>query len=103
MAENMTFLPRDRILSFAEIEQLSDILIRRGVRKIRLTGGEPLVRRGILRSRSRARRATRPGARRAYPDHERDPARGGASALFERRHPADQCRAWTASMRRVSL
>ncbi|WP_137863551.1 MULTISPECIES: GTP 3',8-cyclase MoaA [unclassified Sphingomonas] len=48
MAENMTFLPRDRILSFAEIEQLSDILIRRGVRKIRLTGGEPLVRRGIL-------------------------------------------------------
>jgi cyclic pyranopterin phosphate synthase len=48
MAEKMTFLPREQILSFAEIEQLSDILIRRGVRKIRLTGGEPLVRRDIL-------------------------------------------------------
>ena len=48
MSENMAFLPKDQILSFGEIEQLSDILIGRGVRKIRLTGGEPLVRRGIL-------------------------------------------------------
>lgn len=47
MAEKMDFLPKDQILNFAEIEQLSDILIRRGVRKIRLTGGEPLVRRDI--------------------------------------------------------
>jgi cyclic pyranopterin phosphate synthase len=49
MAEKMVFLPRDQVLSFAEIEQLSDILIARGVRKIRLTGGEPLVRRDILK------------------------------------------------------
>lgn len=49
MAERMTFLPRDRLLSFEEIEQLTDVLVARGVRKLRLTGGEPLVRRGILR------------------------------------------------------
>jgi cyclic pyranopterin phosphate synthase len=48
MAEKMSFLPRKDLLSFQEIEALSDILIDRGVRKLRLTGGEPLVRRGIL-------------------------------------------------------
>jgi cyclic pyranopterin phosphate synthase len=48
MAERMTFLPKDRLLSFEEIELLADALIARGVRKLRLTGGEPLVRRGIL-------------------------------------------------------
>ena len=48
MAEKMTFLPRKDLLDFSEIEKISDALIRRGVRKIRLTGGEPLVRRGIL-------------------------------------------------------
>ena len=47
MAEQMSFLPRSEILSFEEIVALSDILIARGVRRIRLTGGEPLVRRGI--------------------------------------------------------
>lgn len=48
MAEAMTFLPRQDILSLEEIVDLADILIGRGVRKIRLTGGEPLVRRGIV-------------------------------------------------------
>ena len=48
MAERMQFLPRRDILTLEEIAQLADIFIGRGVRKIRLTGGEPLVRRGIL-------------------------------------------------------
>ena len=48
MAEKMTFLPRDYLLSFEEIEALTNMLIERGVSKVRLTGGEPLVRRGIL-------------------------------------------------------
>ena len=47
MAEKMTFLPRKDILTLEEIVELCDILIGRGVRKIRLTGGEPLVRRGV--------------------------------------------------------
>jgi cyclic pyranopterin phosphate synthase len=47
MAEQMQFLPKNEILTFEEIEQLADLLIARGVRRIRLTGGEPLVRRGI--------------------------------------------------------
>ena len=41
------FLQRDQILSFEEITRLSRIFVSRGVRKIRLTGGEPLVRRGL--------------------------------------------------------
>lgn len=47
MAEQMTFLPRADILSLEELEALADIFIARGVTRIRLTGGEPLVRRGV--------------------------------------------------------
>lgn len=47
MAEKMEFLPRRDLLSLEEIAELADLLITRGIRKIRLTGGEPLVRRGI--------------------------------------------------------
>lgn len=48
MAERMQFLPRREILSLEEMAALADILIGRGVRKIRLTGGEPLVRKGVM-------------------------------------------------------
>lgn len=47
MAENMTFLPKNDLLTLDEVIDLSDAFIARGVSKIRLTGGEPLVRRGI--------------------------------------------------------
>lgn len=48
MAERMEFLPRRELLDMAELAELADLLIARGVRRIRLTGGEPLVRRGIV-------------------------------------------------------
>src|SRR5690606_29927621 len=47
MAEHMQFLPKQDILTLEEIVGLADIFIGRGVRRIRLTGGEPLVRRGV--------------------------------------------------------
>lgn len=47
MAEHMQFLPKRDILTLEEILALGDIFIARGVRRIRLTGGEPLVRRGV--------------------------------------------------------
>lgn len=47
MAEQMQFLPRKDLLTFEEIESLADLFIGRGVRRIRLTGGEPLVRRNL--------------------------------------------------------
>ncbi|MEZ7275404.1 GTP 3',8-cyclase MoaA [Sphingobium sp. 10 DY56-G10] len=47
MAERMHFLPRDQVLSLEEIALLADLFIARGITKIRLTGGEPLVRRDI--------------------------------------------------------
>lgn len=48
MAENMTFLPRKDLLTLEELDVLASAFIARGVRKIRLTGGEPLVRRGLM-------------------------------------------------------
>ena len=48
MAEKMTFLPKREVLTLGELEYLSDAFIARGVRKIRITGGEPLVRRDIM-------------------------------------------------------
>lgn len=48
MAEDMTFLPKSDLLSLEELEQLCRSFMAMGTRKIRLTGGEPLVRRNII-------------------------------------------------------
>jgi cyclic pyranopterin phosphate synthase len=48
MAERMTFLPKRELLSIEELEKLVGAFIDLGVRKVRLTGGEPLVRHGIM-------------------------------------------------------
>ena len=48
MSENMTFLPKSNLLTLEELERLCVAFISRGVDKIRLTGGEPLVRRNIM-------------------------------------------------------
>ena len=49
MKEKMTFLPKSEILTLEEIERLCDNFIEMGVTKIRLTGGEPLVRKDIVK------------------------------------------------------
>ena len=48
MSEDMTFLPRAEVLSLEELDRLCGVFIRQGVRKLRLTGGEPLVRRDVI-------------------------------------------------------
>lgn len=48
MAEDMEFLPKSRILSLEEMHRLASRFVALGIRKIRLTGGEPLVRNGIV-------------------------------------------------------
>ena len=48
MAEDMTFLPKADVLSLEELERLCSAFVRRGVRKLRMTGGEPLVRRNVM-------------------------------------------------------
>ncbi len=48
MAENMSFLPKAEVLTLEELDRLCSAFVARGVRKLRLTGGEPLVRRGIM-------------------------------------------------------
>lgn len=48
MAEDMTFLPRRELLTLEELERVSRVFIGLGVRKLRITGGEPLVRRDVM-------------------------------------------------------
>ncbi len=48
MAENMQFLPKKELLSLEELDRMCSTFIRLGVRKLRVTGGEPLVRRDIM-------------------------------------------------------
>ncbi len=48
MPEAMTFLPRAEVLSLEEIDTIASAFVARGTRKLRLTGGEPLVRRGVI-------------------------------------------------------
>ena len=48
MAEDMTFLPKRDILSLEELDRLCSAFVRQGVKKLRMTGGEPLVRRDIM-------------------------------------------------------
>ena len=48
MSENMTFLPKADLLSLEELDRLCSTFVGMGVQKLRITGGEPLVRRGIM-------------------------------------------------------
>ncbi len=48
MAENMTFLPKRELLTLEELDRMCSTFVRLGVRKLRVTGGEPLVRRDIM-------------------------------------------------------
>lgn len=48
MAEDMTFLPKAELLTLEELDRLCSAFVAKGVRKLRLTGGEPLVRRNVM-------------------------------------------------------
>jgi organic radical activating enzyme len=80
MSDDMQFLPKRDLLTLEELDRVCAAFIRKGVRKIRITGGEPLVRRdvmGLFRSLSRHLATGRP--RRADADDEL--ARSSASSL----------------------
>jgi cyclic pyranopterin phosphate synthase len=49
MSEDMQFLPKADVLTLEELERICGVFVRRGVRRLRLTGGEPLMRRGIMK------------------------------------------------------
>ncbi len=48
MSENMTFLPKKDLLSLEELDRLCTVFVEKGVKRLRLTGGEPLVRKNIM-------------------------------------------------------
>ena len=85
MAEDMTFLPKRELLTLEELERLCGAFIDLGVERIRLTGGEPLVRRGVMQlfGRSAAGSAREAGpASGADGDHQRHAADEDGGRLF---------------------
>ena len=48
MSEDMTFLPKRDLLTLEELDRVCTVFVEKGVRKLRITGGEPLVRRDIM-------------------------------------------------------
>ena len=75
MSEHMSFLPKAELLTLEEVDRLCSAFVGLGVRKLRITGGEPLVRKGVIG----ALREPRPPsakrcARRAHAHHQREPA-----------------------------
>jgi cyclic pyranopterin phosphate synthase len=62
MAEHMVFLPKAEVLSLEELERIATAFVGLGVRKLRITGGEPLVRKGLMELLERLSRHLRSGA-----------------------------------------
>jgi cyclic pyranopterin phosphate synthase len=62
MAEHMTFLPKAEVLTLEEIDRIASAFVALGVKKLRLTGGEPLVRKGFLSLAERLSRHLATGA-----------------------------------------
>lgn len=62
MAEHMTFLPKAEVLTLEELERVASAFIALGVKKLRVTGGEPLVRKGVINLFERLSRHLRSGA-----------------------------------------
>ncbi len=62
MAEDMTFLPKKDLLTLEELDRLCTVFVEKGVRKLRLTGGEPLVRKNIMHFIRQLSRHLRSGA-----------------------------------------
>src|SRR5262249_37402674 len=76
--EDMTFLPKADLLTLEELDRLCSAFIAKGVRKLRLTGGEPLVRRNVM---SLVRSLSRPLASGAL-DELTMPTNGSPPAAF---------------------
>ncbi len=102
MAEDMTFLPKRDLLSLEELDRLCSAFIDKGVKKLRLTGGEPLVRKGIMTLVESLGRHLRSGALEELTlDHQRQPAGQICRRACCPRGAPDQCLAGHARCRQV--
>ena len=90
MAEDMTFLPKRELLTLEELDRLSAAFIRLGTTKIRITGGEPLVRRDIIRLFQSLGARLGAGLERIDRHHQRHPTRKARRGAVRGGRAADQ-------------
>ena len=90
MSEHMTFLPKKDLLTLEELDRLCTAFVAKGVRKLRITGGEPLVRKNILWLFRALSRHLGGGLGRADADHQRQPAAEVRPGAEGRRRQAHQ-------------
>ena len=102
MSEHMTFLPRRDLLTLEELDRLCSAFVARGTRKLRITGGEPLVRRDIMALFRACRAISLRRAARTDADHQRHAAGAARRGFGRRRREADQRVARHARSRQVS-
>ena len=102
MSENMHFLPKADILTLEELDRLATVFIEHGVKRVRLTGGEPLVRKGIM---TLVLLPLPPSGKRSPPGVDTDNQRLAVDPFFERSRggwcQSDQC--FTGQLARGSL
>ena len=92
MAEDMAFLPKRDLLTLEELDRVCAAFIRLGTNKIRITGGEPLVRRDVMRLfKQPGRPAGRGRTEGAGGHHQRHAAREACRGALRGGCPPDQC------------
>ena len=81
----MTFLPKAEVLTLEELERLCLAFIAKGVERLRITGGEPLVRKNVMRLFERLGARIGDGAEGTHPHHQWQPAGALCARPWRRR------------------
>ena len=103
MSEHMTFLPKAEVLTLEELDRIASAFVGLGVKKLRITGGEPLVRKNVMGFiEGLSRHVTSGALQEPDPDHQRDAARTSSPGHWPRLACDGSTSRWIRSTRTCS-